>query len=118
MSPDKSLTSSSTSHQPRRIAKLMLHTSPLDQAGTGDAGGMNIYVVESARRMAASGLAVDIFTRAHDESLPRIVDLEPGVRVKHLHAHPYRGVSKSDIPALMKPLERDFFRHLEEDGGY
>lgn len=96
----------------------MLHTSPLDQAGTGDAGGMNIYVVESAKRMAASGISVDIFTRASDESLPRVVDLSPGVRVKHLHAHPYLGVSKSDIPALMKPLERDFFRHLEEDEGY
>lgn len=96
----------------------MLHTSPLDQAGVGDAGGMNIYVIESAKRMAASGFLVDIFTRASDESLPRIVDLAPGVRVKHLHAMPYQGVSKGDIPALIKPLERDFFRHVEEDGGY
>ena len=96
----------------------MLHTSPLEQAGTGDAGGMNIYVVESAKRMAESGIAVDIFTRASDESLPRVVDLEPGVRVKHLHARPYHGVSKSDIPALIKPLERDFFRHIDDDGGY
>jgi D-inositol-3-phosphate glycosyltransferase len=118
MSPDKSSAPSSSGNHPRRVAKLMLHTSPLDQAGTGDAGGMNIYVVESAKRMAESGIAVDIFTRASDESLPRVVDLEPGVRVKHLHAHPYHGVSKSDIPALIKPLERDFFRHIDDDGGY
>ena len=96
----------------------MLHTSPLDQAGTGDAGGMNIYVVESAKRMAASGVSVDIFTRASDPKLPRIVDLADGVRVKHLHALPYEGVSKNDIPALMTPLERDFLQHLDEDGGY
>ncbi|NDG10178.1 MAG: D-inositol-3-phosphate glycosyltransferase, partial [Actinobacteria bacterium] len=46
-----------------RIASLMLHTSPLEQAGTGDAGGMNVYVVESAKRIAESGVKVDIFTR-------------------------------------------------------
>ncbi len=39
-----------------RIATLMVHTSPLDQPGIGDAGGMNIYVLESAQRMAAMGL--------------------------------------------------------------
>ena len=50
--------------QAARIASLMLHTSPLEQAGIGDAGGMNVYVVESAKRIAASGVAVDIFTRA------------------------------------------------------
>jgi D-inositol-3-phosphate glycosyltransferase len=35
-----------------KIATLMVHTSPLDQAGTGDAGGMNVYVVETAKKMA------------------------------------------------------------------
>ena len=46
-----------------RIATVMVHTSPLDQPGIGDAGGMNIYVLESAQRMAAMGVKVDIFTR-------------------------------------------------------
>ena len=41
----------------------MVHTSPLEQAGIGDAGGMNIYVIESAKRMAAMGMDVDIYTR-------------------------------------------------------
>ena len=48
----------------------MVHTSPLDQPGIGDAGGMNIYVLESAQRMAAMGVEVDIFTRrTESESL-------------------------------------------------
>ena len=38
---------------PRRIATLSVHTSPLDQPGTGDAGGMNVYVVEAAGRSEA-----------------------------------------------------------------
>ena len=45
----------------RRIASLMLHTSPLEQAGTGDAGGMNVYVVESAKRIAAAGVGARIW---------------------------------------------------------
>ncbi|MFM8965379.1 MAG: D-inositol-3-phosphate glycosyltransferase, partial [Actinomycetota bacterium] len=56
-----------------RIASLMLHTSPLEQAGTGDAGGMNVYVVESAKRIAESGVKVDIFTRANRPNLPEVV---------------------------------------------
>ena len=57
-----------------RIATLMMHTSPLDQAGVRDAGGMNIYVVETAKRIAKSGIAVDIFTRATSAALPSIVE--------------------------------------------
>ena len=48
----------------RRVAMLSVHTSPLDQPGTGDAGGMNVYVVELARRLAALDVEVEIFTRA------------------------------------------------------
>ena len=66
-----------------RIATLMVHTSPLDQPGIGDAGGMNIYVLESAQRMAAMGVSVDIFTRRTDSAQADIVEISPGVRVRH-----------------------------------
>ena len=52
------------SRSPRRIATISLHTSPLDQPGTGDAGGLNVYVVEVARQLARRGMEVEIFTRA------------------------------------------------------
>ena len=58
-----------------RIATVMVHTSPLDQPGIGDAGGMNIYVLESAQRMAAMGVSVDIFTRRTDVSQADIVEI-------------------------------------------
>ena len=103
---------------PRRVATVMLHTSPLDQAGIGDAGGMNTYVIESAKKMAASGVEVDIFTRASRSDLPDVVEFAPGVRVRHLHAKPYEGVSKSDIPALMDQLVADFYRHMRDGGSY
>jgi len=71
-----------------RIATLMVHTSPLDQPGIGDAGGMNIYVVESAERMAATGVQVDIFTRRTNAEVADIVEVSPGVRVIQLNVGP------------------------------
>lgn len=59
-------------HAPR-IAMLSVHTSPLDQPGTGDAGGMNVYVLELSRALAARGARVEIFTRATSSDLPETV---------------------------------------------
>ena len=60
----------------------MVHTSPLEQAGTGDAGGMNVYVVESAQKIAAHGVEVDIDTRKTSESQPEVVSISDGVKVR------------------------------------
>ena len=92
----------------RRIATLMVHTSPLDQAGTGDAGGMNIYVVEAAQNMAAMGVHVDIFTRRNNPDVADIVDVAPGVRVIQLNVGPVSGVTKEQLPKLIPDLAAAF----------
>jgi D-inositol-3-phosphate glycosyltransferase len=97
-----------------RIATLMVHTSPLDQPGAGDAGGMNIYVVESAERMAAMGVSVDIFTRRHSPELPDIVELSPGVRVRHLNIGA-NSATKEELPALIPNLSDAFSKVLEDE---
>ena len=86
---------------PRRVATLSVHTSPLDQPGTGDAGGMNVYVVELSRRLAALGIEVEVFTRATSGDLPPVVQLEPGVTVRHIPAGPFEGLPKGDLPAQL-----------------
>jgi D-inositol-3-phosphate glycosyltransferase len=86
----------------------MVHTSPLDQAGIGDAGGMNIYVCESAQQMAAQGIKVDIFTRRTNNEHPDIVDLGNGVRVIHLNVGPIDGVTKENLPTLIPELSQAF----------
>jgi D-inositol-3-phosphate glycosyltransferase len=86
---------------PRRVAVLSIHTSPLDQPGTGDAGGMNVYVSEVARRLAARGVEVDIFTRATSGDLPPTVSMEPGVTVRHVTAGPFQGLAKEDLPGQL-----------------
>jgi D-inositol-3-phosphate glycosyltransferase len=87
--------------QPRRIATLSVHTSPLDQPGTGDAGGMNVYILEVARRLAAADVEVEIFTRATSSELPPVVELAPGVSVRHVVSGPLEGLAKEDLPAQM-----------------
>ena len=86
---------------PRRIATLSVHTSPLEQPGTGDAGGMNVYIVEVAKRLARLGVEVEIFTRATRGDLPPTVEMEPGVHVRHVTAGPYEGLSKEELPAQL-----------------
>ena len=86
---------------PRRVAVLSVHTSPLDQPGAGDAGGLNVYVWEVAKRLAASGTELEIFTRATSSDLPPLVEVIPGVRVRHVTAGPYEGLDKADLPAQL-----------------
>jgi D-inositol-3-phosphate glycosyltransferase len=84
-----------------RVALLSIHTSPLDQPGTGDAGGMNVYVVETAKRLAQSGIEIDIFTRATASHLEPTVELSPGVKVVHITAGPFEGLLKNDLPGQL-----------------
>jgi D-inositol-3-phosphate glycosyltransferase len=85
----------------RRAAVLSVHTSPLDPPGTGDAGGMNVYIVQTATRLARRGVEVEIFTRATSSGLPPVVELAPGVTVRHITAGPYEGLAKNDLPAQL-----------------
>jgi D-inositol-3-phosphate glycosyltransferase len=84
-----------------RVALLSIHTSPLDQPGTGDAGGMNVYIVETAKRLAQSGIEIDIFTRATASRLVPSVELVPGVKVIHITAGPFEGLLKNDLPGQL-----------------
>ncbi len=96
------------------IAILMVHTSPLDQPGIGDAGGMNIYVVESAQRMAAMGVKVDIFTRRTNHAVPDIVEVSPGVRVRYFdcgHGH----LTKEQLPIHIAGLSKEFLRIIKSE---
>ena len=92
----------------------MVHTSPLDQAGIGDAGGMNIYVVESAQRMAAMGVSVDIFTRRTDANAPEIVEISPGVRVRHFDCG-HGQLTKEQLPTHIAGLSRAFLQIMKNE---
>ena len=97
-----------------RIAVLMVHTSPLEQPGIGDAGGMNIYVVESAQRMAAMGVAVDIFTRRTHATETDTVEISPGVRVRYFDCG-HGTLTKEQLPVHIAGLSKVFLRIVKEE---
>ncbi len=84
-----------------RVAVLSVHTSPLAQPGTGDAGGMNVYVLQTALHMARRGVQVEIFTRATSSSDPQLVKVAPGVLVRNVIAGPFEGLDKYDLPTQL-----------------
>ncbi len=96
--------------KPRRVAMLSVHTSPLDQPGTGDAGGMNVYVVELSRQLAAQGIEVEIFTRSTSGGLPPVAELTDGVTVRHVVAGPFEGLTKGELPGQLCTFARDVLR--------
>lgn len=96
----------------RRVAMISVHTSPLAQPGTGDAGGLNVYVVESARELAARGVEVEIFTRRTATDLPDAVEMLPGVTVRHVDAGPYEGLVKEDLPGQLCAFAAGMMREI------
>jgi D-inositol-3-phosphate glycosyltransferase len=84
-----------------RIAILSLHTSPLAQPGTGDGGGMNVYVRELAAALARRGSDVDVFTRRESTNVPEHVTVEPGVVVHHVQAGPVVPLEKEALPEFV-----------------
>lgn len=84
-----------------RVAYLSLHSCPLMQPGSGDAGGMNVYIKELALAMAARGVDVSVFTRRTDELTPEVVEVSSSFRVVHVEAGPSEPLPVRDLPGLV-----------------
>ena len=95
-----------------RIAVLCMHTSPLAQPGTGDVGGMNVYVRELTSSLARAGVECDVYVRADDPAMPATVSVEPGFRVHHVVAGPVAAEEKESLRALVPLFTDAVERHL------
>ncbi|MEX0869261.1 MAG: glycosyltransferase [Nitriliruptoraceae bacterium] len=95
----------------RRVALLSVHTSPLDQPGTGDGGGLNVYVREVACRLARRGIHVDVFTRRPDASHPATVRMVDGVDVHYIDAGPAGPIAKNALSSALCAFVLGVERH-------
>ncbi|NUS43280.1 MAG: D-inositol-3-phosphate glycosyltransferase [Mycobacteriaceae bacterium] len=93
-----------------RVALLSVHTSPLAQPGTGDAGGMNVYILQTARQLARRGVEVEIFTRATSSFDSPVVEAADGVLVRTIVAGPFEGLDKRDLPTQLCPFTAGVLR--------
>ncbi len=87
----------------QRVTYISMHTCPLVLPGTGNAGGMNVYIHELSHTMAARGVDVTVFTRRTDTETPEVSQVAPGYSVIHIPAGP-----ASDLPVAELP------RHVAE----
>lgn len=100
-----------------RVAMISMHTSPLEQPGTGDAGGMNVYINNIAAQLARQGVEVDVFTRATRPSLGEVVQVAPGYRVIHIVAGPYEGLEKEELPTQLAAFAGGIIQFLRTHPG-
>ena len=95
-----------------RVAVISLHSSPLAAPGSGDSGGMNVYVRELVAALAHKGWDCTVYVRRWAENLPTQIDVEPGVRVVHIDAGPV-DLAKSQLPRVLDEFTVNTLRHME-----
>ncbi len=96
----------------KKVAFLSMHTSPLLQPGSGDAGGMNVYIDELCRTMASRGVDAHVFTRRRDPDDPALVEVVPGYRVHHIDAGPPAPLPIGSLPRYVRGYAREVERRL------
>ena len=101
----------------RRLAVLSMHTSPLAQPGTGDGGGMNVYVRELSASLARAGVGVRRLHAAFRRALPDVVNVEPGIRVHHVAAGPQAAVPKEELLNYVDEFTAGVLDHMARPDG-
>ncbi|MFM2078671.1 MAG: glycosyltransferase MshA [Actinomycetota bacterium] len=96
----------------QRVAVLSLHTSPLAQPGSGDSGGMNVYVRELSSALAQAGVECTTYTRRTSDDQPEVVQVEPGHRVVHVTAGAF-DLPKEQLPAVLDEFGDAVIDHMK-----
>lgn len=99
----------------RTLAVLSLHTSPLVLPGSGDSGGMNVYVRELVSSLAQAGVRSTVYVRRWRDDLPEEVHVEPGFQVVHVDAGPPE-LPKEKLPAIIDEFTDGVARHMRVRG--
>ena len=102
----------------RRVAFLSMHTSPLDQPGAGEAGGMNVYMNDLAGALASRGVETTVFTRRNDPSPPEMMRAAGGYRVSLIEAGPPRSVPAGALAEWVEDYAGLVIDRMREEGGY
>jgi D-inositol-3-phosphate glycosyltransferase len=104
-------------NEPLHIAMLALHSSPLGTLGSGDTGGMSVYVTELGRSLGNQGNRIDIFTRDTRSSAFNPVNISANVRLIGIDVPGTRTLVKDELynylPSYQYEIER-FCREQRE----
>lgn len=100
---------------PMRLAIFSFHACPLASAEGKQTGGLNVYVLETAKELGRMGLKVDMFTRSQNAKEPHIVNVSPNVRLIHLVAGPEKPINKKLLLPHIKSFAKAFFEFSKKN---
>jgi len=99
-----------------RIAEISVHSCPRRPLGTGDVGGMNLYVLTLSHEMNRLGVDVDIFARWHDPKEQEIIQINERTRLIHIRAGEPRDISKTDVYNCLPKFQANLLEFIKKDG--
>jgi D-inositol-3-phosphate glycosyltransferase len=99
----------------KRIAVISYHTCPLSDSEGKETGGMNVYVMESCKRLAEKGYGVDVYTRSQDKNSPKIVDVSDNLRVIHIAAGEEKNVEKKKLITHISEFTKNLLDFIDKN---
>ena len=99
-----------------RILEISLHSCPLRAPGSGDVGGMNLYIRSIAKELDELGVEVDIFARRHDPEEAEIIKVSQRTRLLHINAGKPRDTHKMDLYNYLPEFIFNLKSFLKNDG--
>ena len=97
-----------------KIAIISVHGCPVRQAGEKDVGGMNIYLLETAKRIAKVDTEVVIFTRRHDPRDPKIININENLKLIHIDSGPV-DAEKNELYPYLDVFTRQVEDFIDQD---
>ena len=76
---------------------------------------MNVYVMESCKRLAKEGYVVDIYTRSQDKNSPKIIDVSNNLRVIHIAAGEEKNVEKKKLINHIPEFAKNLFNFINNN---
>lgn len=98
-----------------RIAIISFHTCPLSSQEGKETGGLNVFVLETAKQLEKLGFVVDVFTRDQDENSEKVVHVSPNLRVVHLKAGPGKTVPKKQLAKYLPEFAESFADFVKKE---
>ena len=99
-----------------RIAEISVHSCPLRPLGTGDVGGMNLYILSLCNETNKLGIEVDIFARWHDQNEPEIIQINERTRLIHIRAGRPRDESTIDVYNCLTEFQANLLSFITREG--
>jgi len=98
----------------KRVAMISYHTNPIYATSGKQTGGMNVYVLELAKKMSEKGVCIDIFTRSHTKKRLIITEISKYARIIQLGAGPSTPIVKKKLPTYIADFVVSMNKFIEK----